>query len=155
MAFQISRVVLVNGTQVPANDIGSPLPSREQAEEKLLETQKSLGRAGHRFEIREVEETSRMRESWVRNRLLPAVVFKKAEDITPVSNEVHEQPQPAKKTHFRKFYEQVLPTIKLLFGTREQKPITALSEQKSSIALPVPKHRNSVSRRIFEDGKEL
>ena len=81
MAFQVSRFVFVNGRKVPASDIGSPYPSREQAEEKLLEIQKSLGLVGHRFEIREIEETPRMRESWVRQRLLPAVVFKKAEDI--------------------------------------------------------------------------
>jgi hypothetical protein len=81
MAFQVSRFIFVNGCKVPASDIGSPYPSREQAEDKLLETQKALGRAGHNFEIREVEETPRMRESWIRLRLLPAVVFQKAEDI--------------------------------------------------------------------------
>ncbi len=98
MAFQVSRFVFVNGCKVPASDIGSPYPSREQAEEKLLETQKALGRAGHRFEIREIEETPRMRESWVRQRLLPVVVFKKVEDIkvifpvpVPDSKEVREQ----------------------------------------------------------------
>jgi hypothetical protein len=98
MAFQVSRFVFVNGCKVPASDIGSPYPSRKQAEDKLLETQKALGRAGHRFDIREIEETSRMRESWVRQRLLPVVVFKKAEDIkgkvifpAPVLKEVREQ----------------------------------------------------------------
>lgn len=86
MAFQVSRVVMVTDIDPETllliekkafmGDFGGPYPTREQAEKKLAETQNSVFRlykpgVHASFEIREVEETPAMRESWIRKGLVP------------------------------------------------------------------------------------